>query len=117
QEIAVWGGRRIGLLALIISLLMPGHAFSNYATFNPNALIFVGLAGLTFILINYLNNYGFDQLEAVIANNLMALSAVFGLILSIFLYHEYPNLQNLVGGLLVIVSAIWINYVDKKTSN
>ena len=65
------------------------------------------------VLNIYLINYGFRHVHAVLASNILTLESVFALVLAIIFYRESPNLKELVGGIIIIASAIGMNRVEK----
>jgi drug/metabolite transporter (DMT)-like permease len=113
EEIAVIGSFFMGVFALITSILL-GNEISNFFTFNWQLAITMIMAGLTFIFIGIFNNYGFENIEAIKANNLLILTSLFGLIIGIIVYRETPTIMNLIGGVIIALSAIIINYSTKK---
>lgn len=113
EEIAIAGSFVMGLLALFVSIVV-GNPLRNFFILDWNILLVVFSAGLTFILIGVTNNYGFEHLEAIVGNNLLTLSPLFGLAIGVILYKETPTLFGLIGGIMVIVSAAIINYADVK---
>lgn len=68
----------------------------------------------TFNLLFY--NVGFKNLPSVTASNLLATEAVFALIVSMIFYREYPDWVQLAGGIVIILTAILINYSKKKSN-
>ena len=114
QELTILGSFNSGITALTISLLI-GNGLFAYPTTSLDLFIIIIAAGISFIVMGYFNNYGFEHLTAVAFNNLMATTAVFGLLISVLYYKEIPTVINFVGGILVVISAILINYADKKT--
>ena len=113
EEIAVLGSLLTGIFALLVSLFL-GNQISNFYTLDWSLAIVAIAAGLNFIFIGTLNNYGFEHVEAIVANNLLVLSAPFGLLIGIFMYKEVPTTMGLIGGLMVVLSAVMINYFSKK---
>ncbi len=112
EEIAVFGALLLGLIALTISLIS-GNNIGNFFSVDWTLIFVILAAGVTFILIGVLNNYGFQYLEAITANNLFTLESFFGLLIGAFLYRELPTPLGLFGGVLVVVSAFLANYSEK----
>ena len=114
EELAIVGSLLLGLFALIISFVI-GNDIKNFLVPDWKMMIVIVVAGLTFLLIGVTINYGFEHIDAIVANNLLALDPVFGVVVGTLLYRETPTLVGLIGGLLVIASAILINYsLEKK---
>ncbi len=107
------------LMLLIAFLLLIGTSFflgEGLISFEWNLATFlvVMASGLSNTFFVFLSNYGFKHVKALIANNIMMLQAVFALILGFVIYKEIPILKELVGGLIVILSAIAINSLERK---
>jgi drug/metabolite transporter (DMT)-like permease len=75
------------------------------------------LAGLNFVLIGFFTNYGFEKVEAIIANNILILDSVFGIILGFLLYQEIPTIRELIGGIIIVISAVLMNIIKTKRRN
>ncbi len=78
-------------------------------------LLSVFLTGFFNVLNIYLINYGFSRVRAVVASNVLTLEAIFAVVLATIFYKEFPNLRELIGGLLIIVSVIQMNNLERKT--
>ncbi|MCL4363842.1 DMT family transporter [Patescibacteria group bacterium] len=112
EEIAVIGALLLGIIAFAISVFS-GNNINNFFTIDWTIALTILAAGVTFILIGVLNNYGFQYLEAITANNLFTLESLFGLLIGVSLYREPPTPVSLVGGILVVSSALLANYSEK----
>jgi drug/metabolite transporter (DMT)-like permease len=110
KQIATLGSALTGITALVLSFLV-GNDSSNFASVFTSASIIILFAGFTYVFINYFTNYGFEHLDAVTANNLLSLNFIFGIFIGIIAYNEIPTLLGLFGGLLIVISAIIINYL------
>ncbi|OGK32115.1 hypothetical protein A3F57_03525 [Candidatus Roizmanbacteria bacterium RIFCSPHIGHO2_12_FULL_36_11] len=62
----------------------------------------------------FLINYGFKQVKAVLASNILTLEAIFALILAFIFYRELPNFKELFGGALIIGSVIQMNRLEEN---
>ena len=77
------------------------------------SLFFTGL----FNAINiFLINYGFRNVKAVLASNILTLESIFALILAFIFYKEFPTFRELLGGLTIITSVILMNKIESKSS-
>ncbi len=56
-------------------------------------------------------NYGFEKIEAVLANNLLTLSPLFSIILGILFYSEAPSVKEWIAGAIIIISAYKMNRI------
>ncbi len=113
QEIAFFGSFITGVVALGTSIIL-SNKITNFFTVDTKILVVILAASLCFILLGILTSYGFEHIEAIVANNLLILSSVFGLVIGIIFYNEVPTIMGLIGGILVIVSAFLINYSDNN---
>lgn len=83
-------------------------------TWNGNLIFVILIAGLFNVLVIYLSNYGFQKIEAVFANNILTLEALFAIFLGFIFYGEVPIARELIGGFLIIASAIRMNSLYKN---
>ncbi len=78
------------------------------------SLIFTGF----FNTINiYLINFGFNQVKAVLASNILTLEAVFSLVLALFFFQELPNLKEFIGGAMIVLSVLMMNKIAGQEKN
>ena len=73
----------------------------NWELLSILSLLMTGLLNAVNI---YLINYGFRHVHAVLASNILMLESIFALVLAIIFYREFPNLKELVGGIVIIAS-------------
>ena len=84
----------------------------------PLGAILVLLAGgLLSASVSFLMNYGLFRIDAVLANNIVALYPVFATLLALIFYKEIPMFRELIGGILIISSAVLLNRLEIETSN
>ena len=62
----------------------------------------------------FLINYGFQHVKAVLANNIIALESLFALFIGLLIYREIPTLQALFGGFLILLSVPLMNREEAK---
>lgn len=72
------------------------------------------VAGCLVIASNFLSNYGFEHVSAVIASNILALEAVFGTLFGFVFYRELLSGRDIVGGLIILASVILTNQVARR---
>ncbi|HSW37812.1 MAG TPA: DMT family transporter [Candidatus Saccharimonadales bacterium] len=100
---------------LIVSLLMgeglplDGWSYKLLAT--------VAIAGLLNVSGLQLVNYAFTKVDNILAGNLLMLEVVFGLLLGYIFYKEVYTLRELLGGVLIVFSAIGMNYITSTRKN
>src|SRR5258708_3319353 len=98
----------VGTVILLAISLLKGEGLPS---FSFNLLLFLSLffTGLFNAINIFLINYGFRNVKAVLASNILTLESVFALILAIIFYQEFPNVKELIGGILILGSVIWMN--------
>lgn len=72
------------------------------------------IGGIVLSGIGYLVNYGYARVDAVLSSNIMALTPVFASIIAFIIFHEFPSNREIVGSIVIIVSAILLNYSDRQ---
>jgi drug/metabolite transporter (DMT)-like permease len=98
----------VGFLVMLVLSFVHGDGVP-VSNWNPVVVLVILITGLFNIMITFLLNYGYEVMAAVVANNLLMLQAVFTTILGVLFYAEFPTIQGLIGGALIIISAIAIN--------
>ena len=98
----------IGTIVLLITSLAAGE---GYPTLSWQAILFLSLffTGLFKAINIFLINYGFRNVKAVLASNILTLEAIFAVILAFIFYRKLPTLKELFGGTLIIGSVIQMN--------
>lgn len=78
--------------------------------------LFVAIIGAgIFNIVNLLlTNYGFQKVEAIFASNILALESALAIILGLLFYAEVLALRELLGGVMIILSVIGMNWVEKE---
>lgn len=78
-------------------------------------LLLAVLGGGLFNVINvFLSNYGFQKVDTVLASNILTLESAFAIIIGFLFYKEIPGLKEIIGGLIISLSVIRMNYLDFK---
>lgn len=104
----------LGAVFLFITSVLLGEKFPavNWNWILLTALFFSAF----FNTINlFLINYGFRNVKAVLASNIITLEAVFALMLAFIFYRELPNLKEFIGGILIMFSVVQMNKLETKT--
>lgn len=65
----------------------------------------------------FLANYGFQHVSAVQAGNLLTLEGVWGVLLGLLIYHEWPTWQGLLGGAIIVGCVLGMNAYSKKAAS
>ena len=71
-------------------------------------------SGLFNVFNLYLTNFGFQHVEAVLASNLLTLESVFAVLLGFIFYRELPLTRELIGGIIIIISVVYLNKIQEK---
>jgi drug/metabolite transporter (DMT)-like permease len=77
-------------------------------------LLIVLFGGLLNASLSYLMNYGFHRVDAVMASNIISADVVAATFFAFLVFKEIPNMNELLGGILIIVSAILLHKYDGK---
>lgn len=84
------------------------------AALQSNILLAIVGAGFFNVINMFLTNYGFQKVEAILASNILTLESVFGVIFGFLLYQEIPFVKEIIGGILITLGVIGMNYVEKE---
>ena len=98
----------LGTLVLFIASLLKGER-PPLISWQGVALLSVFLTGLFNTINIYLINFGFKNVKAVLASNILTLESIFALILAFIFYKELPTLREFFGGILIVGSVIQMN--------
>jgi len=100
----------LGTVSLFIISISLGE---KLPVINWSLLLFVSIffTGLFNAVNMFFINYGFKNVKAVLAGNILTLEAIFALILAFIFYKELPTLKELIGGFLIIGSVIQMNRI------
>lgn len=115
--------KEITFLILVISLfitLILSFIFDRslpLTGWTPVYVIVIVLAAFFTVSSQLLMNYGFQHVKPFLANNILALEAVYALLIGLFLYTEIPTLQELTGGLLILLSVPLMNKLEEREKN
>jgi len=72
------------------------------------------LAGIYNVLVIFLLNYGFNKVEASFASNILSLEMIFAVMVGFAFYRELPNLKEMAGGILILISVIQMNKLNAR---
>ncbi len=81
-----------------------------------NSSLALFAVGVFTVLNVLLSNYGFKRVAAVVGNNLLPLETVFAIIFGFSFYKEVPQLKDIIGGIIVLFSAIGMNLLESTTN-
>jgi drug/metabolite transporter (DMT)-like permease len=99
----------ISSILLFLTSLFFRETLPHLTSFSITTILLIIIAG-TFNVANlFLTNYGFEKIEAVLAGNILMLEVVFAVIIGYVFFREIPSLKDVIGGVLIILSAYMIN--------
>lgn len=104
----------ISTMLLIPTSFLLGEGMPNLAGLPYISMVVLIIAGLFNVINLFLTNYGFQKIEAVLAGNLLMLEVVFAIALGFMFYGEIPLFKELLGGLLVVISAYQMNKLSSS---
>lgn len=90
-----------------ILALMRHETFSLSAFTNMHVLLSLLIGGLMNVIVNPIEIYAFDHLDAVFGSQILLLENVFALIIGYLVYAETISLPEVIGG-LIIVACVYI---------
>ncbi len=103
----------ISTLLIFSMSFISGEKITNI-DWNINLIIVIFLAGLFNGIFILMANYGFSKVNSILANNILALQSIFGVIIGFFLYKELVTIKEIIGGVLIIISIILFNKIKSK---
>ncbi|OGC45228.1 hypothetical protein A2V49_01335 [candidate division WWE3 bacterium RBG_19FT_COMBO_34_6] len=109
----------LGIFMLLFASFVSGEGVPTTGWGLGIGLAILG-AGFFNVMNNYLSNYGFQKVEAILASNILTLESFFAVLLGFLFFREFPSLKELFGGLLIVLAVVLMNEVEstesKKTS-
>lgn len=103
----------LGALVLFLSSLIKEEGYPTLS-FQALLLLSIFFTGFFNAINIFLINYGFKNVKAVLASNILTLEAVFALALAFIFYKELPVLKELFGGVIIVLSVIGMNKLEIK---
>jgi len=92
----------IAALSGWIIALMRKETFLLSAFTNPHVLLGLAIGGLMNVIINPIEIFAFDHLDAVFGSQILLLENVFALVFGYFLYAEIVTFPEIVGGMIIL---------------
>ncbi len=114
QEITVAFMALSGLFAYVISVISDHRWMIPASHWNMQFVLVVIAAGTLSVLVNYFISYGFEHVSAIIAGNILSLEEVFGPLAGFAFYQQVLSGRELVGGLVILVSVIAMNFAIRQ---
>ena len=80
----------------------------------PNVISLTFIGGVINVINLYFSHYGYRQIEAVLAGNILQLEILFGLVIGFLIFAELPNFREIIGSAVLIFSIYKINKLYKE---
>jgi drug/metabolite transporter (DMT)-like permease len=77
-------------------------------------LLTIFAAGLVNIAIVGGVNYGYKRVDAIVGNNISLLKVVFAAIIGGIFFHEMITIQEILGGIIIIIAVVQMNKLSQK---
>lgn len=97
----------IAAVSGFILALIRRETFSLAVFTNPHVILGLAIGGLMNVIVNPIEIYAFEHLDAVFGSQILLLENVFALLFGYLLYAETITMPELAGG-LIIVSSVYI---------
>ena len=98
----------LGFIIVLISSILVGEKLTLF-NLSWNLVFVLVMGGFIMIANIFLSNYGFSRVSPVFGNNILNLEAVFAFLFGYLYFGEVINLQELLGGILIIFSVVKMN--------
>jgi len=95
------------IILFVLSFLM-GDSYRE-VDWTLNLVWLIALAGFLNAVLVLVTNYGFNVVKPIIANNILATKAIFGLLIGVFIYQEPVGVRDILGGVLILCSLFLFN--------
>lgn len=99
---------------LFITSLLIGETLPEASDFSMFMVTVLVLAGLFNVINLFLTNFGFQNVKAAVAGNILTLEIFFALLYGFLLYGEVPVFREVVGGMLILLSVIFVNKLENE---
>lgn len=87
---------------------LPTHGWS------PTVITALIISAFFNVAMLFLINYGFGQVQPFLASNILTLEGFFAIILGFLIYREVPMVKDVIGGLLIVIAVIGMNYMENS---
>lgn len=105
----------ISAAALYVLSLFLYHRWTIPAThWHVNFMIMLIAASGLLMANNFLSNYGFDHVSAVLAGNILSLEEFFGPLFGLLVYGEVLSPRSIAGGLIILLSVLLMNQSARR---
>lgn len=97
-----------GLIMVFILSLIFGEKI-NIPAFNWELFLMLIFGGLVLVANIFISNYGFARVPAVFGSNILNMEAFFAIYFGLLFYKEMPNIKELLGGAMIVLSVIMMS--------
>jgi drug/metabolite transporter (DMT)-like permease len=102
------------LFTYILSVIFDHRLLIPSSHWNTHFTLVIIAAGALSVPVNFLVSYGFQHVSSVIAGNVLTLEEVFGGLFGYLIYGQVLNGREIVGGSVILVSVIMMNYAIRR---
>lgn len=108
---------QIMLFFAVIFLLLGSFFFKEGLPtngWNPTVIIALLVSAFFNVAMLFLINYGFGHVQPFLASNILTLEGFFAIILGFLIYREIPMAKDVIGGILIVIAVIGMNYMENS---
>ena len=114
QEISVAMAGIAAVITYALSLILYHRWIISSSHWSNGFTLALVAAGCLSMLSNFLGNYGFEHVSAVIAGNILVLEEVFGPLFGFLFYSQILTSRDVIGGLIILASVVLLNTVARR---
>jgi drug/metabolite transporter (DMT)-like permease len=114
QEIALAMAGIGAVVYYVLSLILYRRPFIPASRWNVSFACVLLVGGMVITAMQFLVNYGFEHVSAVVAGNILSLEQVFGVLFGLVFYGELLNGRQIIGGTIILVSVILMNQLARR---
>lgn len=101
----------VGFIMVLVTSFFVGEKLT-FINFNWDVMFILIIGGFVMIANIFLSNYGFSRVTPVLGNNILNMEAVFAFLFGYFYFGEFINFQELLGGILILLSVVKMNQMN-----
>jgi len=110
EELSQWM-MIFSIIPMILISYFSGEGIPSITNINGVVVVALIFGGVINVFNTWAFNFSFKYLDSVLGGNLLTLESVFGLFVSIVVYQEGVTFWHLLGGGLIVMSTILMNFV------
>ena len=100
-------------ISIISFFMKEGLPIHNWTL---STIIFLAIAGILNTATSYFFNYGMARVDAVLSGNILMLEPVLASFFAFLVFREFPVGREVVGGVIIIVSVVFMHRLEGRTS-